>query len=163
MKSDSRPPSLPEFPLPLPPSAGGNSARPGKRVPLIVLAAAVLSAGMSGCRSGATIGDEPAYPDLKQARVLDVQVVRDETRITFTNTSAEAFPACRMWVNRWWSREIAPLDVGATASYDLRDFKDTYGDPFRAGGFFATEAPDKLVQAQIELNGEMVGLIVIGQ
>ena len=35
-------------------------------------------------------------------------------------------------------------------------------EPFRGGGFFATETPDALVSAQLQINGEMIGLIVIG-
>jgi hypothetical protein len=104
----------------------------------------------------------PEYPaDAKQARVLDIQVTRAETQITFTNTTARAIPPCRMWINRWWSVEFPGMAVGETRTLDLRDFKDRFGEPFRGGGFFATEAPDQLVHAQFQIEGELVGLVVI--
>lgn len=116
-----------------------------------------------GCHEQNRIDGGPVYPEMQQSRAIDVQVIRDETTITFTNTSAQTIPACRMWVNRSWSLDIEQVGIGETRRLDLRDFKDEFGESFRAGGFFATEAPDKVVAAQLEMGGEMVGLIVIGQ
>ncbi|MBL8757736.1 MAG: hypothetical protein JNK35_04810 [Phycisphaerae bacterium] len=124
---------------------------------------------LGGCGGrGASQGQEnlitgPAFPSgRQQARVLDVQVTRAETQITFTNTTARSLPACTMWLNRRFGLALEPLPIGATRTLDLRDFKDEYGEAFRGGGFFATEAPDRVVLAQLDLGDELVGLIVIG-
>lgn len=108
------------------------------------------------------IEEGPTYPGTQQTRVLDVQVFRDETQIRFTNTSARTFGPCRMWLNQWYSRELDGLAAAETVTLNLGEFRDRYGAPFRAGGFFATERPDRLVLAQIEENNEIVGLVVVG-
>ncbi len=120
-----------------------------------------LAAGLSGCQSK-TIEDGPTYPTLSQARVLDVQVKREGTRITLTNTSPTALGPGRMWINQWFSRELEPVAPGQTVTLDLDEFRDRYGDSFRAGGFFATERPAKLVLVQVEQNNEIVGLVTVG-
>ncbi|MGD9688149.1 MAG: hypothetical protein AB7K52_05770 [Phycisphaerales bacterium] len=137
-----------------------NPARHFPRRALI--AAGVLLTLAPGCQYSDQLTDGPTYPALDQARVLDIHVRRDETIITFTNTSPEAIPACRMWVNRWWCREVDAIDIGETVRLDLTEFLDPYGEPFRAGGFFATEPPDRLLQAQFEYSGQIVGVVVIG-
>ena len=51
----------------------------------------------------------------------------------------------------------------------LSDFKDEFSDEFRGGGFFASEAPDVLVLAEIETIGDdtqpahavMLGMVVV--
>ncbi len=118
---------------------------------------------IAGCSSApGEIADGPQYPAVAQSRVLDVQVFRDETLLTLTNSSARSFGPCRVWVNRWFSRDLDGLAAAETITLDLSDFKDRYGTPFRAGGFFATERPDRVVLVQIEESGEMVGLAVVG-
>jgi hypothetical protein len=128
------------------------------------LAPAALSAALllGGCASDPTIGSGPIYPALEQSRVLDVQVKRAGTRISFTNAAAEPVGPGRLWANKWFSREIDAIAPGQTVSFDLSEFKDRYGDSFRAGGFFATQMPSKLVLMQLEREGTLVGLIVIG-
>lgn len=127
------------------------------------LAALGLAAlvGLSGCTE-ATIDNRPVYPEKLQAKVLNVQVIRDETQITMTNSSAQDLPAGRLWINQWFSREFPGLAIGQTVTYDLFEFQDRYGDTFRAGGFFATQRPDRVVQVQVEdASGELTGLIAI--
>lgn len=107
-------------------------------------------------------------PELRQAEVLDIQVFRHETRIEFTNTTARAIPAGTMWLNRRFSRAMPAIAVGQTFDLALDEFQDEFGEHFRAGGFFATREPEKLVQAQIETtdaNGKsmLMGLIVIAE
>lgn len=134
----------------------------------MVLAATVF-AGVSGCRSGSDVETAgPVYPDaVLQSRVLDVQVVRDDTVITLTNTTARGFGPSRLWVNGWYSLEIEGFAVGQTLTLSLHDFKDRYGTTFRAGGFWATRRPERLVLAQIEPLGveprELIGLVVVGR
>ncbi len=135
--------------------------------------AAVMAAGavtlLAGCRTGCRVeAGLPMYrDDAVQTSVMDVQVVRDDTHITMTNTTARSIGRARMWVNGWYSREIDGFGVGETLRLNLYDFKDAYGTPFKAGGFFATERPEKLVLAQIEPLDveprELLGLIVVGR
>lgn len=131
-------------------------------VPIGVLSAGVLPAGCSHGTTGFVEG--PMYPaQLRQSRMLDIQVARDETHIRFTNTTASPIPACTMWANTWYSRPLEPVAIGETVDISLFDFKDQYGTAFRAGGFFATEKPTKLVQMQLEFPDELVGLIVVNE
>ncbi len=104
----------------------------------------------------------PVYEDNRaQISVLDIQVIRDSTRITLTNTTARAYGESRLWINRWYSLDIDGFDVGQTLDLSLADFKDRYGEPFRAGGFFATRRPDQLAQAQLETDGQLFGLVAV--
>jgi hypothetical protein len=136
------------------------------------LAAAALLAclgTLAACRSGSRVdAGLPTYPvDLRQSVVLDIQVVRDDTHITLTNTTARSIGKSLMWINGWYSREIDGLGVGQTLRLNLYDFKDPFGTQFSAGGFFATQRPDRVVLAQLEpLNvepRELLGLVVVGR
>jgi len=123
-----------------------------------------LGVALPGCgRSfrSAEIGDKAMYPTLQQSEVLNVQVFRQGTEISFTNTSAREFGPCRMWLNQWFSREVDSIAIGETKTLDLSTFEDRYGEPFRAGGFFATRRAAKVVLAQIESEGKLIGLIVV--
>ena len=104
---------------------------------------------------------------LPRKETLDIQVFRQSQEIEFTNTTARSFGPSTLWLNGRFSRPIDGLAVGETLKFRLRDFRDQYGDPFREGGFFATEKPEKLVLAQLETpdgggNPIMLGLIVVG-
>lgn len=125
------------------------------------LALAAACAACAGCSQNADITEGPSYPEIRQGATLDIHVVRDETVIELTNTTANTIPSCRMWLNRWYSRDLAGLGVGQSVTIGLSEFKDQYGRSFRAGGFFATERPETLVQAQLEIEGRMLGLVVI--
>lgn len=127
-----------------------------------VLSTAAL---LAGCSTGTTgFVEGPIYPaQLRQARTLDIQVARDETHIRFTNTTASPIPACTMWANAWYSRALEPVAIGETVDLSLFDFKDQFGTAFKAGGFFATEKPTKLVLMQLEFPDELVGLIVVNE
>jgi hypothetical protein len=103
----------------------------------------------------------PAYPEREQTRTLDIQVVREETVIRLTNTTARGFGKCRLWMNRWYSLAIDKFDVGQTLELDLGAFRDEHGEAFEAGGFFAIKKPDPLVMAQLETGEEMLGLVVV--
>jgi hypothetical protein len=143
------------------------------RNPLIacgwLMAGALCVAG--GCASGDTgFIQGPVYPsNMQQSGSLNIQVFRESTRIRFTNTTASSIPACTMWVNAWFSRPLEEVSVGETVELSLFDFKDQFGDEFRAGGFFATDKPTKLVLAQLELpagaEGQegLVGLVVVNE
>ncbi len=120
-----------------------------------------LALGLAGCSGAQKVAYARAYPGKPQSGSVDVQVRRDETRISLINTSARAFPASTLWINAQYSKPIGPLAVGQAATFELSDFRNEFSEPFRAGGFFATEKPDVVVQAQLELEEEMVGFVVV--
>lgn len=138
------------------------------RAKALRVGAALLGATMiallapAGCTSGSKVAGGRAYPTHKpQTRVLDIQVIRRDTRITATNVTSEAIGPCTMWVNAEFSREFDGLAIGESKTLSLLDFHNEFGESFRGGGFFATQRPSDLVQAQLEGETEMTGLIVV--
>jgi hypothetical protein len=106
----------------------------------------------------------PPYPAEKaQTRTLDIQVVRTETTLHLTNTTARAYGKCRLWINRWFSREIDSLGVGETIELRQDSFRDQHGEAFRSGGFFATRKPQKVELVQLETADGIVGLVAVGK
>lgn len=106
----------------------------------------------------------PEYPAVKkQMQTLDIQVVRSETGVTLTNTTARSFGRSRLWINRWYSREIESLGVGETLELPLNSFRDIYGESFRAGGFWATREPQRVELVQLETADSMLGLVAVGK
>lgn len=142
---------------------------PNRAVVFAALAlAAGLATGLGGCGSSPSKVDyaRPFPKELAQAGTLDIQVVRETTEIEFTNTTANSFGPCTMWLNRRFSHPLDGLKIGQTIRLPLRDFRDEYSDHFRAGGFFASELPERLVQAHLEIpsgdgQAALLGLIVI--
>lgn len=96
-----------------------------------------------------------------QDRVVDVHVFVGETDLVMTNTTAEDFEGGKVWLNAQYSRPFERFDIGETLRFDLRSFRNEFSEPFRAGGFFAVERPDTVVQVQLETEGELIGLVVI--
>jgi hypothetical protein len=146
-----------------------------RTIPVIVLAATLLAPGLTGCSSPSrTLTPEPSYPSiLVRTQPSTIQLVRETRHVEMTNVTARSFGPSRIWLNQWYSAEIDGLRVGETIRLPLTRFKDEFGDSFRGGGFFAAEAPDKLVKAELEtdaprtegtLGGErvLVPLIVVG-
>lgn len=143
-----------------------NAHRDRSRLALLTATLATTLGALSlasGCRSGTDPNIQgPAFPaQMAQTSTLDIQVVRDETTIRLTNTTARQFGKSRLWLNRWFSRDIEKLDVGQTLTLDLGDFEDQYGERFRSGGFFATREPTPLSQAQLETADSLIGLVVV--
>lgn len=107
------------------------------------------------------------YPEATaNGGVADIQVIREETRITMTNTTAREFGASTVWINMQWALPIAGFRPGETVTLDLAQFRNEYHERFRAGGFFAVERPDTVALTQIETAGaegkaEMVGLVTV--
>ncbi len=128
---------------------------------------ALLAGLASGCRSVEIAAEPIAFPALKQSKTLDIQVVRDGTHIRLSNTTATPFGASRLWLNRRFSLAIGSWAIGQTLDLPLSDFRDEFGERFRAGGFFAAEAPDTIVQAQLQTplepapSAALLGLIVV--
>lgn len=130
--------------------------------------AVLLACLLAGCRSAPEkVPYARAYPGpLKQSAVLNVQVIRRDTTVDLTNTTARAFGPSTLWLNRRFCRPLESWAVGERLSLPLREFRDEHSTKFRAGGFFAAEPAQKLVMAQIETLGEagtpvMLGLIVV--
>src|SRR5438477_8499140 len=111
-----------------------------KHTSVIALASAAL---LAACSSGpGRIVEGPKYPaDALRAATLNIQVFRRQTEIELTNTTAQVFGPSTLWINGRFSRPIDGLSLGQSLRLPLRDFKDQYGESFRAGGFFATELP----------------------
>lgn len=155
---------------------------PTLRISATIAAASLLALSSAGCASGEP--EEIAYarefpPQLVQREVLNIHVLRRPTtfggaNIELTNTSDRSFGPSTLWLNGRYSRPIEGLAVGQTLVIPLTEFTDQHSDRVRAGGFFATEAPDRIVLAQIEVppasdagtpagTGTLIGLIVAGK
>ena len=122
--------------------------------------AALLVGGLGACAARDLATGVPP-PRLVQDEVLDIQVARRSTKISMTNTTARSFPAGRLWINKAYSAPMPPLAVGETVELDLRVFVDEAGEPFRAGGFFATREGDLVVLAHLVTEGRVYGLVVV--
>lgn len=99
---------------------------------------------------------------LPQAEVLNIQAFRNVTDLELTNTTARSFGPGLVWINERYSTPIDGLAIGESLDLPLRLFVDEYGDPFRAGGFFATRDPDPVVLVQLEADGVLHGLLLGG-
>ena len=115
---------------------------------------------LTACSSSNPTGHWPSYPGHTQS-VVDVQAFRDGPTLSFTNTSPETLGPGRLWINAAYSIDIEAVAPNASASVDLNSCRNEFGQPFRGGGFFATERPDEVVLAQIEdASGSLTGLLV---
>jgi hypothetical protein len=133
-------------------------------IPIIALCA-VLAGGCAS--SPETLQQGPAYPAaLARTQPSNIQLVRTRRHVEMTNTTARGFGPSRIWLNQWYSAPIDGLGVGESIRLPLTSFRDEFGASFRGGGFFAAEAPDRLVKAELELDpaagAGLVPLIVVG-
>ena len=130
----------------------------------LLMAACMAVSAAAGCHSGpGQIVEGEHYPEkVERGPTLNIQVFRRATQLEFTNTTASPIPASRLWLNAWFSRDLEPLGVGQSVVIPLREFKDRFGESFRGGGFFATEIPDRLALAEVQMDGKMLGLVVVG-
>lgn len=137
-----------------------------------VRAATLLAAALCvlpGCSSSQPVDTSQARPfpeALEQARVLDIQVRREPTTVTLTNTTASDIPPCTMWLNKRYSRPFPGLNVGDTTTLALDSFIDEFGERFRPGGFWATRPSQRVVLAQFEIpdpagSASLLGAVVI--
>ena len=115
----------------------------------------------AGCAAGPVDYARP-YPEDKQpAQAVNIQVFRREDHLSLTNTSPYDFGPSTLWVNAAFSRPINALRIGQTLDLSLHEFRNEHSEPFRAGGFFATDLPSVLVLAEIESNDRLYGMIVV--
>lgn len=109
------------------------------------------------------------YPsDLPRGKPLDIQVIKHDTTLELTNTTAMAFGPSTIWLNSYYSKPIDGLEVAERLELPLSGFRNEYSEKFRGGGFWATEAPERLVLAELETTGKdgkpvLLGLIVVGE
>jgi hypothetical protein len=124
------------------------------RVRALAITGSLLS--LSACGSSHKRVDwARAYPEqTARSGTLDIQVVREATRVRLTNTSDRAFGESTLWLNMQWACPIDSFGVGQTLDLALDEFRNEHHEAFRAGGFFAAERPDMIVLAQIETTGE---------
>lgn len=108
------------------------------------------------------------YPETAdRPGTLDIQVFRENTRISLTNTTPRALPAGRIWLNRRFSHPVDELAAGESIDLSLLGFVDEFGEVFRAGGFFATIQPDPVVlvewgrEGEGEEAAELIGLVIV--
>ncbi|HZW05617.1 MAG TPA: hypothetical protein VFF65_00725 [Phycisphaerales bacterium] len=134
---------------------------PTRRAALVLTALLLAAGGCAGRQRSIVNG--PIYPARPQTSVANVHVIRDGTTISLTNTTASPFTDARLWANQWYSHELPLLEPGKSITLSLADFKDRYGNPFRAGGFWAPDNPERLVLMQVEQGDKLTGLVVIGQ
>lgn len=135
---------------------------PRRRALLRVLGTAALCASPLGCQTWSEVPYAREFPDNAIiGETLAIQIVRDGTEIIITNTTATTVPATTLWLNKWYSRPIDAIRVGETVRFPLREFRDEFSEPFRAGGFWSTGPGDALVSAHIETGDRFEALVVI--
>ena len=141
-----------------------TTAKPA--APVFALAAALVCLGAGATLAGCNLVITPGPTDyatpfpvgLEQTRDLDIQVVRRDTLITISNTTASPLPEGRLWVNQAFSRPVNELPIGESVTFNLYDFRNRFDEPFRAGGFFATQNPLDVVKVQWQSERELLGL-----
>ena len=109
---------------------------------------------LSGCQlfsEKTTAAAGPRYPDtLPKGEVFDVQVFRQSTTLSLTNTTTRDFGPSVLWLNQRYSMPIDGLASAQTLELDLKAFVDEFGETYRAGGFFAQRVPAPVVLCQLE-------------
>ncbi len=114
-----------------------------------------------GCSTPALTA-RPSYPATAVRKgVLDIQIQFHGREISLTNTTASRLSAGRLWINAWYSVATPDLAVGQTIGYTLTAFHDEHGEIIRGGGFFASEAPEEILFAELETSGSLYGLVVV--
>lgn len=160
--------------LPLPPPGnhppitdhrGVHSGLPMTRALCLFVLLSPLCCMLSACKSAPqAVEYARLYPfETPVAKeTLDVQVFRRTFSIQLTNTTARAFGPSTLWLNRRYSLPIAGLAISETLDLPLKSFRDEFSETFRGGGFFATEAPETLVMAELETLDDSGTKIIYG-
>jgi hypothetical protein len=139
-----------------------NDRRRTARLGAGVVAVIVTGVALGACRSSPQVNYARVYPAaLEKGPSLDIQVVRGETTLSMTNTTARVFGPCTLWVNAYYSKPLDGLAVGQTVKMGLSELRNEHGEAFRGGGFFATHKPERMVLAQLEHDGTLYGLVVV--
>ncbi len=131
-------------------------------LPILALpCGALLGCAFGGARYGESGG---VYPEqLERLPAIDVQVFVDQagTTLSMTNATAEPLRPGRLWLNAWYSRPVERVGVGETVQLFLGEFRDRYGEAVRTGGFFATDRPEEIILAELEVEPGLRRLVVV--
>ena len=106
-------------------------------------------AALGGCQTVRPELGKPYPAEAPKVAVLDVQVFREVNRLRLTNTSGVTFGPSTVWVNAAYALPIDGLAIGDRLDLHLGEFRNEYGQTFRAGGFFSTQIPTHVVKAEI--------------
>jgi len=118
---------------------------------------------VGGC-STRVLTPGPSYPGYTDRRnVLDIQIQLHGRELSLTNTTAAPLSAGRLWLNAWYSVPTPDIAIGQTVQFPLIAFHDEHGESIRGGGFFATEEPEEILLAELEISKSLYGLIVVRQ
>lgn len=132
------------------------------RVRIFATVVVALGATLSSCGVPARVPGE-VYPSMKDRRgALDIQARLEGRRLSFVNTTPRTLPAGRVWLNAWYSAPVGETPVGAAVEIPLSAFRDEHGESIRGGGFFASEAPERITLVERESEDGVYGLIVVG-
>lgn len=133
-----------------------------RSIAAVILAPLLL---LAACSGPSKVEYARPYPlDKPQKQTADIQAQRFETELRITNTAARNLGPGTVWVNEQWAHPLDGLEIGETVTLSLHDFVNEYSERFRAGGFFATERPDAVMQVQYETDGgDMIGMIAVGK
>lgn len=96
-----------------------------------------------------------------QGAPLPIQVVVDSRRVEFTNSTGTVFGPSVLWLNQWYSVVIDGMTIGETISIPIAQFIDEHGQQMRGGGFFATEAPERIILAELGADDGLHGMPVV--
>lgn len=120
---------------------------------------------LSACAGGPPPFAVGVYPPRLDQQVLaEATVERSGTVLLVHNNSQMILGPGRMWVNQEFSHPVDAIVIGETVQFDLSEFRNEFGERFRAGGFWATERPKRvgLVQIEPEADGaRLLGLVVV--
>ena len=117
---------------------------------------------MCGCVATGNARSAQVYAgDSLPKRDTGIQLIRRGTSIQLTNTSATSFGTGTIWLNGAFGHPIDGFSIGQTIKLSLHNFRNAFGERFRAGGFFATERPEPVVMAELQDGDEMLRLIVV--
>lgn len=118
--------------------------------PITTTLGLITAALLAGCAGGEIYEGRPYPEDLRRTPVANIQVLRKNNVIRFTNTTVRTFEDATIWANEWYRRDVGDINPGEPVQLYLTDFRDEYGGRFSGGGFFAARDPDRLVLAEIE-------------
>lgn len=131
--------------------------------------ALVFGVVVSGCAAPAAIVPHRSYPEqVGRGETLDIQVFRRGRHLELTNTTARRFAGAVLWLNGRYSRDVPALAPGQHLRLPLHEFCDEFGEAFPAGGFFASELPEPVVLAELQVPGPegtfvMYGLVAVDE
>ncbi|MGI9013169.1 MAG: hypothetical protein ACR2GY_02860 [Phycisphaerales bacterium] len=130
---------------------------------LLLLTTAVAGSGCQRGRYNPSKATQP-YPDqLHSNESVDIQVFRNDQKITLYNATANSYHDFDVWINQRYVTHVDALPAGGRVKLSLWDFWDERGEVIDAGGIFRVYEPTpvRLVQIQMSETEPLIGLITI--